>query len=286
MRKKAISLATVCLLLVSACGQLPVQTKEDKPSPAPQRKTEVTDTSQPMIPPNRLEQEILQKYGHAKPTQWGEHLPGIINRLPTHEKVVALTFDACGGPHGDGYDQKLIDYLIKEKIPATLFINSRWIKANRPTFMELAKNPLFEIENHGTQHLPLSVTGRGVYGIHGTKNAKEAIREVLGNERLITQLTGRKPKFFRTGTAFYDDVAVKIVYALGEKPVNFDVLGDAGATYNTAQVKQAMLTAKPGSIIIMHFNQPSHDTAEGLMEGIPLLKKKGFRFVKLEDYLH
>jgi peptidoglycan/xylan/chitin deacetylase (PgdA/CDA1 family) len=105
------------------------------------------------------------------------------------------------------------------------------------------------------------------------------------NDRKIQALTGRKPKFFRAGTAYYDDVAVKIVNDIGERAVNFDILGDAGATYTTEQVKNSLLTAKPGSIVILHFNQPAKDTAEGMMKAIPLLLQKGYLFVKLEDYL-
>lgn len=233
----------------------------------------------------QLKERLIQKFGNRHPRFWGENVPGVINRLNTRDKVIALTFDACGGKHGSGYDQKLINYLIRQRIPATLFVNSRWIDANRETFLTLSKNPLFEMENHGTEHKPLSISGRSAYGIKGTENAAEVVDEVLLNDRKIEELTGRKPRFFRAGTAHYDDVAVKIVHELGEKPVNFDVIGDAGATYSSERVKRAMLEAKPGSIIILHFNMPGKDTAEGVMKAIPLLKQKGFRFVKLEDYL-
>ncbi|MBH8598648.1 polysaccharide deacetylase family protein [Thermoactinomyces sp. CICC 10523] len=279
--------SALCLTLLTACSGPVTHIEAAKTDPTHSHETKASATKpSPAAQMEQLEQTLLERYGSESPHRWGEHFPGIIDRLPTKEKVIALTFDACGGKHGNGYDRELIDYLNKERIPATLFINSRWIEANPQTFMKLAHNPLFEIENHGTEHRPLSVTGRSAYGIGGTKNAAAVINEVLGNDQLITRLTGRKPKFFRTGTAFYDDVAVKLVYGLGEKPVNYDILGDAGATYNTRQVEQALLTAKPGSIVIMHMNQPSHDTAEGVIKSIPLLKKKGFRFVKLEDYLH
>lgn len=61
----------------------------------------------------------------------GLKITGVLTRLATKDKVIALTFDACGGKGGSGYDRKLIDYLIKENIPATLFINARWIDANK-----------------------------------------------------------------------------------------------------------------------------------------------------------
>jgi peptidoglycan/xylan/chitin deacetylase (PgdA/CDA1 family) len=220
----------------------------------------------------------------GKPVQWGEKVNGVKHKLDTKDKVIALTFDACGGEKGSGYDKKLIDFLIKAQVPATLFINSRWIDANLDVFLQLAANPLFEIENHGTEHKPLSVTGRSVYGLKGTSSIEEARNEVLLNAQKIEKLTGRKPKFFRSGTAYYDEIAIKVVQELGEEAVNFDVLGDAGATYNTDQIVHALDGAHPGSIVISHMNHPEKDTAEGIEAALPHLKQKGYSFVKLEDY--
>lgn len=228
--------------------------------------------------------EIKKRYEKKQPQHWGEQVPGVINRLPTDEKVIALTFDACGGPAGSGYDKKLIQFLEKENIPATLFVNQRWIRSNPDTFRYLAKHPLFEIENHGTEHRPLSVNGKSIYGVQGTQNIEEVIEEVRQNHEEIAKLTGKSPKFFRAGTAYYDEIAVSIINDLGIKVAGFDVIGDAGATYSASQVKKALLQAKPGSIVILHFNQPSMGTAEGVAEAIPILKQQGYRFVKLEDY--
>ncbi|MEB3102556.1 polysaccharide deacetylase family protein [Ferviditalea candida] len=231
-----------------------------------------------------LKRDIVRQFQHEAPKQWGEYVPGVLTHLVSDKKVVALTFDACGGTNGNGYDRKLIDYLISQRIPATLFINSRWIDANLKTFLELAKNPLFEIENHGTEHRPLSINGKSAYGIPGTKNAGEVIDEVWVNSQKIKQLTGRTPKYFRSGTAYYDEVAVKIVKELGEQPVNFNVLGDAGATFSKNQIVKQFSKAGPNSIIIFHMNHPEKQTADGVMAGVPRLLKEGYQFVRLEDY--
>lgn len=232
----------------------------------------------------RLRTYLINKYKTQIPRQWGEKVTGVKTVLNTRDKVIALTFDACGGTHGSGYDAELIYFLRQQNVPATLFINSRWIDANYSTFIALSKIPLFEIENHGFQHRPLSVNGKSAWGIRGTRNAGEVVDEVLGNDRKIQQLTGRKPKFFRSGTAYYDEVAVKIVNELWEQAAGFNVLGDAGATYTAQQVKNACLNAGPGSIIICHMNHPEKETFEGLKQVIPELKRRGFRFVKLENY--
>jgi len=215
------------------------------------------------------------------PREWGEAVRGVKVRLKTNQRVIAFSFDACGGPNGNGYDAKLIDYLRSEKIPATLFISGKWIDANRDLFQELAKDPLFEIQNHGLNHKPCSVVGRVAYGIEGTKSVGEIFDEIEKNAIKIEILTGRKPTYYRPGTAYCDDLCVKIANALGVEVVNFSVLGDAGVTYTKHRVKEALLKAQPSSIILMHMNHPEGETAEGLIEAIPELKKRGFKFVRL-----
>ena len=247
------------------------------PKPTPSRKPGTDRISR---------KALIRRYSDKKPTVWGEAVPRVVRRLPTTDRVVALTLDACGGRTGSGYDAELIEALRRKRVPATLFINARWIKANPRTFSQLAEDPLFEIANHGTAHQPLSVTGRSVYGIAGTANVAEVIDEVAVNQRLITELTGATPAFFRSGTAYYDDVAVRVVSDLGLRVVNFNVLGDAGATYSAAQVIAAMLGSTPGSIILAHMNRPDHGTAEGIHAALPKLRKRGFRFVQLSEYLH
>ena len=227
---------------------------------------------------------LIQEYKGQTPHQWGEKIAGVKTHINTNEKIIALTFDACGGKNGDGYDSKLINYLIKENVPATLFIGSRWIDANYSTFTALYNNPLFEIENHGSLHKPLSVDGKSAYGIKGTADVGQVVDEVQLNELKIEKITGRRPRYFRSGTDYYDEIAVKIANDLGQKIISYSVLGDAGATFNTAQVKKACLSTKPGSIIILHMNHPEKYTAEGIIEAVPQLKKMGYKFVKLEDY--
>ncbi|MBM7622484.1 polysaccharide deacetylase family protein [Sporohalobacter salinus] len=228
-------------------------------------------------------EKIIDKYKNQIPKEWGENVSGVITRIDTNKKVVALTLDACGSSR-DGYDSKLIDFLKQKKIPATLFINFRWIINNKEIFMELSRNSLFTIANHGTHHLPLSVSGKSAYDIKGTTSVEEVVNEVAKNELKIQNLTEKKPEYFRSGTAYYDEIAVEIVNDLGEKVIGYDTLGDAGATFIKKQVKNAFLSVSSGSIILAHMNHPESDTAEGVIEAVPELRSRGFQFVKLKDY--
>ncbi|MFF3075206.1 polysaccharide deacetylase family protein [Kitasatospora sp. NPDC057936] len=227
--------------------------------------------------------EAVARYGGAAPTEWGLDVAGVTGELPAGQQATALTFDACGGSGGSGYDADLIDFLRAHAVPATLFLNARWIDANPAEFERLAADPLFEIGNHGTVHRPLSVTGRSAYGIAGTRDVGEVYDEVAGNAHRLTDLLGHPPRFFRSGTAHYDDVATRVVADLGERVAGFTVNGDGGATLTAAEVRQEVAAAPPGSIVIAHMNQPGGGTARGFAAALPGLLAAGRRFVRLSD---
>jgi len=240
----------------------------------------------PTVSPAVTRAQIVAAYGHRAPRTWGFGGPGVIQTVPAQHRVIALTFDACGGPGGSGYDRALITFLRRREIPATLFLNSRWIDENPAAFRQLAGEPLFEIGNHGTRHLPLSVTGRSAYGIGGTRDAGQVYDEVAGNQAKLSQLMGRPPRFFRAGTAYSDDVAARIVGAMGERLVTFAVNGDGGATFTPGEVAAAVTGAAPGSVVICHMNHPEGGTARGIAAAVPRLLASGHHFVRLPDELH
>jgi peptidoglycan/xylan/chitin deacetylase (PgdA/CDA1 family) len=238
----------------------------------------------PDMPLEELKQRVVSSYSGRTPAQWGETVTGVHTRLDTKERVLALTLDACGSENGKGLDAKLMDFLVREKIPATLFVNARWIDANPDQFRMLAANPLFEIANHGLRHKPASVNGRSVYGINGTRSVGELVEEIELNARKIGEITGRRPKLYRSGTAYYDEIAAEISQVLGHQVAGFSVLGDAGATYSARKVQQALLKSVPGDIILCHMNHPGSGTSAGIIAAVPELHRRGFSFVRMSDY--
>lgn len=231
---------------------------------------------------NNIDKEFL----NVASGKWGEFVKGVDEDLITQNKIIALTLDACGGLHGDGYDNELIDLLIKEKVSATLFFTGKWIDANYNTFLELSKNPLFEIENHGFNHKPCSVDGESEYGIKGTLDVPDAFDEIEANEQKITAITGRRPKFYRSATAFTDEACAKIASQLSVIIISYDILsGDAVANTPTSVIEKNVLThLKPGATIIMHLNHPEWNGYEALTQIIPKAKADGYTFAKLDDY--
>ncbi len=270
------------LFILSACLSALVAACQPGPN-LPQKIQEYSSSNRTYsVPDHQLKTNILSRYDGLEPRYWGENVPGVKRRLATKERVIALTLDAYGENKKNDYDKELIDYLRKNRVPATLFVNSRWIDEHYWTFIGLSRNPLFQIENLGGK--PLSINGKQVPGAPGTRSASEVFDEVMKNHRKIQYNTGRQPKFFRSATGYYDEIAVKIANEVGETVVSCDVNGDGGGTFSSEQVKHALLSAKPGSIIRLHMNQPKKDTAEGVMKAIPELTRRGYRFVRLQDY--
>jgi len=268
---KRIAMAVMALMIIAGCAVA---------SDAPPFQT-IAEREGLKIPYEELKAEIVKAYGGGSPQQWGEALSGVRTGLDTDQPVMALTFDACGGD----YAAELIRFLEREQVPATLFLNGRWIDRHWDSIRELCGCPLFEIENHGRMHKPCSVSGRAAYGITGTAGVAELVDEVEINARMIEALTGQKPRFYRPGTAYCDEIGVRVVQALGYQVAGYSVLGDAGATYTCDQVRDALLTAPPGAIVLLHMNHPASGTREGVMQAIPLLKRRGVRFVRLGDHL-
>lgn len=230
--------------------------------------------------------ELTEKYKAERPTLWSEHQPGIVDYLPLLKNephkdtfILALTLDACAG----GTDKLIITLLREHKIPVTVFVTNRWLETNMDTARELANDPLFTLASHGELHKPASVDGKEAYGITGTKNIVELVKEVENNARAIEAITGRRPNWYRTGTAFYDDVALKVIADLGFSVAGFAISADRGATLPAEEVSRAILEAPNRSIILCHINKPESGTYAGLASAIPLLIERDVKFISLDN---
>ncbi len=194
---------------------------------------------------------------------------------------IALTLDACSGK----IDQKLMDFLVEERIPATLFLTKKWIDKNPHGVAFLQKHPdLFMLENHGAQHIP-AVIGKGkkVYGIAGHRQLADLQREVEDGAQAITETFGTPVRWYRAATARYDDEAQAEIEKLGFKIAGFSVNVDAGATLSARSIGRRLQKVQAGDILLAHMNHPTSDTAQGLIDGLRMLRDKGFILVRLDS---
>jgi len=199
----------------------------------------------------------------------------------SHRSDVAITLDACGG----GYDADLVSLLIARRIPATIFVTKRWLDRNPHGAAELlAHADLFELEDHGTAHVPAVVgVGRHLYGMAGEPDIAHLRAEVSGAADAIAHLTGQVPLFYRGAGAAYDTEALQAIGAMGYRVAGFSVNADSGATLSTAAVASRLRAVQPGDIVIAHMNKPAAGTAEGFAAALPELQRKGLHFIKLSQ---
>jgi peptidoglycan/xylan/chitin deacetylase (PgdA/CDA1 family) len=204
-----------------------------------------------------------------------------IAQAPGASKRLALTLDACSGK----FDDDLIEFLIRNRIPATLFATKKWLLAN-PLGVSVIKAhlDLLDVEDHGENHIPAVIgAGKKVYGIPGEPDVLHLRREVSEGARAITQMIGVPPHWYRGATAEYDAQAVTEIEKMGYGIAGFSVNADAGATLGRAAIAERLRHVRDGDVIIAHMNKPASDSAEGLSAGIMALLKSGFVFVRLDQ---
>lgn len=196
-------------------------------------------------------------------------------------KLVAITLDACGG----AYDADLVAMLIARRVPATVFVTRKWLDRNPVGTATLLAHPdLFELEDHGTSHVPAVIgVGRKVYGLAAEPDVAHLEAEVSGAAEAIRSLTGHAPLYYRGATAIYDQQSLRAIHALGYRVAGFSVNADAGATLNQATIVARLRAVRPGDVVIAHMNKPTGATAEAFAKVLPELLARGYRFVKLSQ---
>lgn len=201
----------------------------------------------------------------------------IITRLPTKEKVVALTFDACERKSPAYLDRAISRYLVGEKIPFTLFVTGRFARRNQDALKELAALDFVELENHSLDH-----------DNHMELMSDEEIRhQIAGNDALLAGITGKHTRYFRFPAGNHDDRGVAIAESLGYKVVHWSFASGDPAKEATAQRLEDWVLAesRPGSILIFHINGRGWNTAEALPHIVEELRRRGYRFTTLAEAL-
>jgi len=166
---------------------------------------------------------------------------------------VALTFDLCPVRKGPGYDQKLIDYLIEQKIPATFFMSGKWIARHDQHVQALLQVPFFEIGTHGEVHAHLPLLS--------TDEQKE---EILRPVRLLKTKYRHTATLFRPPYGEFNDETINVVRTLDLQLILWNVVsGDPDPTITASQIENRLKRfVRKGSVIVMHANGKGRHTHE------------------------
>jgi peptidoglycan-N-acetylglucosamine deacetylase len=219
---------------------------------------------------------------------------GIILNGSRDKPRIALTFDADMTPYMKrrlelkivpSYNNTaIIDELIETNTKATFFLSGMWIEIYKDATRAMAKNPLFELENHSYSHPAFALPCFGLGGV----DPKDKRAQIEKTKNLLKTVAGVQNRYFRFPGGCATDDDVKLVHSLGLEVVHWDVIGlDGDQPDADVIVRNVLSGARNGSIIVLH----SHGgpkvpaTQDALPKIIETLKARGFEFVTLSELL-
>jgi peptidoglycan/xylan/chitin deacetylase (PgdA/CDA1 family) len=221
--------------------------------------------------------------------------PGIVTSGPRDRPWVTLTFDADMTPQmlarlrsgrvKSWYDPTVVDELRAQSAPATIFLTGLWVHAYPDVVRSLARDPLFELENHSMDHAAFKAP---CFGLPVIQSEEAKRREVIEAAAAITAVAGVRPRYFRFPGGCHSGHDIQLVRELGHEPVQWDtVSGDSFHDSPSDIVRDVLTTVRPGSIIVLHLNGAPNApaTARALRRLIPELRRRSFRLVTLRTLL-
>src|SRR6516162_9870663 len=199
--------------------------------------------------------------------------------IPTHAKVVALTFDA--GANADGV-QPILGTLAKYNVRATFNLTGNFVR-DFPAPSKAIAAAGQRIGDHSVSH---------PYFIKDKLTDAQMRDQVLSAESRIASVTGADPwPWFRFPYGDYSQHAISVVDGSGFVPVGWtvDTLGWKGTSGGiTAQtvLNRVLGSLRPGEIALMHCgsNPDDHSTldADALPAVIQNLQARGYSFVTVD----
>lgn len=198
---------------------------------------------------------------------------GIVSRVETGEKVVALTFD--DGP--SGRTDEVLSILGEEGVKATFFLVGRAME-EYPEDTERIAQAGHQIGNHTYSH------GRMVL------RSLSYIRDEIEKTDALIRRSG-----YQGDIVFRPPGCKKLIllpYYLrrhGVGTVTWDIEPNSRPDVNASAesiVKHVLDNAKPGSIILLHVMYDEEGTSIGALKGIAEgLKAEGYEFVTVNELL-
>jgi peptidoglycan/xylan/chitin deacetylase (PgdA/CDA1 family) len=201
---------------------------------------------------------------------------GVVTRVPTSRKVVALTFDAGAGAQGA---PSVLATLAAEHVPASFFATGTFASANPSLTRQMAA--IGPVGNHSWSHP------------HFPLLSASAVASELSRTRLaILAATGRDPRpFFRFPFGEYDSRTLTLVHQAGYGAVGWttDSLGwkgTSGGMSVDSVVARVLAGRTPGQVVLMHVgaNPDDHTTldAVALPRIIAGYRAAGYSFTTLD----
>jgi peptidoglycan-N-acetylglucosamine deacetylase len=283
---RTAAVAVALFALTSCRGPAPSPPTVSPTTPAPSATTPVPTTappsSPPVVSPTRPAPSTTSEPPTTPPPPFPRSLLGQdVQRIPTAQRVVALTFDA--GANADAVGS-ILTTLAQQHVTATFFLTGDFV-ADFPDPARRIAAAGHRVGNHSVNHP------------HFPSLSDAEIRAQLSAAAAtIRSTTGANPApLFRFPYGDRDSRTIAVVNAAGYVPVRWtvDSLGWQGTidgSRTAAFVTQRVVAAATaGEIVLMHVGSNPDDhsmlDAQALPGVIAALRAQGYGFVTLDALL-
>ncbi|MEI3607709.1 polysaccharide deacetylase family protein [Pseudogracilibacillus sp. SE30717A] len=183
-----------------------------------------------------------------------------------NEKVVLLTIDDAPDEHA----VEMAKTLKELDAPAIFFVNGHFLQDDEGRKQLQEINELgFPIGNHTMTHTDLT-----------TINEEEQKEEISEVNRLVEEIIGEKPKFFRAPFGKNTDYSEKLVEEEGMLLMNWTYGYDWDKEYQEADALTDIMVDSPllgeGAILLMHDRDWTNDALSDIVTG---LQDKGYEML-------
>ncbi|MDF9408625.1 polysaccharide deacetylase family protein [Pelotomaculum isophthalicicum JI] len=205
---------------------------------------------------------------------------GVISRATKGKGTVVLTFDDGPDPR---YTPQILDILNRHQVKASFFITGAKAKLY-PDLIKQITSAGHEIGNHGFRHKAAWLLG-----------PRATITEITDTNRVLEELTGKKPIYFRPCWGLYNLSSLWYYWSRGLKVVLWTYMSWDWAKHATPEsiTRRVLNKLRDGVILIFHDSDSAPGAAPGgpdrviaalpqILEGITL---RGLRVAPLEEIM-
>jgi peptidoglycan/xylan/chitin deacetylase (PgdA/CDA1 family) len=205
--------------------------------------------------------------------------PREVERLPTHRKLVALTFDG-GGDTASG-TARILKTLRRRQVAATFFLSGRWIRLHPALTRAIGRR--YPIGDHTYDHADL--IGR---------SSAEVRADVRRGAWWIRAVTGQRSRpLFRFPYGARNERTIEVVNSMGYASVRWSIdtwgwMGRSEGQSVASVVRRVSDHLAPGAIVLMHVGVARDGSlldAEALPRVISVVRARGYGFVTLDRFV-
>jgi peptidoglycan/xylan/chitin deacetylase (PgdA/CDA1 family) len=219
----------------------------------------------------------------------------LLNHGPRDAARVAITFNTAYSPELSWlaqtgafprqYNPAVLDAMVAQDAPATVFVTGVWAAEHPDAMARLAADERFEIGNLTQNHRGWTFDCFGLPPVGDEANQRA---EITASAEQIAALTGQSPTLLRFPGLCAPDQGAALAAQLQHTAVGTDVTFNDSFVADPVAATQAIIDqVQAGSIIVLHLNGAPNAPATTEMINIlvPQLRERGLEPVTVSELL-